>query len=124
MSHKKEVHTHLPVSQEVEVQAGYLLEQYHHIAGNLHVSSSREQAEGTLAEINNMPEATQMALLKILSKEHDTDAADVLNALHELSPNKNIRKEARRSLIHLEGARVYPGWSPPTTDRFAIHMTS
>jgi tetratricopeptide (TPR) repeat protein len=123
MSRKKEVHTHLPVSQENEAQAEHLHEQYHHIAGDLHVSSSREQAEGALAEISNMPEATQMALLKILSKEYDTDAADVLNALHELSPNKNIRKEARRSLIHLEGARVYPDWSPPATDRFAT-MTS
>ena len=124
MSRKKEVHTHLPVSQEDEAQAEHLFEQYHHIAGDLHVSSSREQVEAALAEISSMPEATQMALLKILSKEYDTDAADVLNALHELSPNKNIRKEARRSLIHLEGARVYPGWSPPATDRFATLMTS
>src|SRR6266702_142406 len=120
MSRKKEVHTHLPVSQEDEAQAEHLFEQYHHIAGDLHVSSSREQVEAALAEISSMPEATQMALLKILSKEYDTDAADVLNALHELSPNKNIRKEARRALIRLEEARVYPGWSPPTTDRFAI----
>ncbi len=124
MSRKKEVHSHLPVSQEDEAQAEHLLEQYHDIAGDLHVSGSREQAAAALAAIIDMPEAAQMALLKLLSKEFDTDAADVLNALHELSPNKNIRKEARRALIRLEEVRVYPGWSPPTTDRFAIQMTS
>ena len=124
MSRKKDVHLHLPVSQEDEAQAGYLLEQYHDIAGDLHVSGSREQAAEALAAISNRPEATQMALLKHLSKEYDTDAADVLNALHELSPNKSIRKEARRALIRLEEARVHPGWNAPTTDRFALQMTS
>src|SRR5260370_13779847 len=54
-----------------------------------------------------------MALLKELSKEHENDAADVLIAVNELSPIKNVRKEARRSLIRLEELRVYPQWQPP-----------
>lgn len=124
MSRKKDVNIHPPVTQEDEAQAQHLHEQYHHIAGDLHVSNSREQAETALAEINSMSESTQMALLKILSREHETDAADVLTALHELSPNKNIRKEARRSLIRLEETRVYPVWSPPTHERFATQLTS
>jgi len=124
MSRKKDVNIHPPVTQEDEAQAQHLLEQYHHIAGDLHVGNSREQAETALAEINSMPESTQMALLKLLSREQKSDAADVLTALHELSPNKNIRKEARRSLIRLEEARVYPVWSPPTIERFATQLTS
>jgi len=69
MSRKKDVHTHLPVSQEDEAQAEHMLEQYHDIASDLHVSGSREQSAAALAAIMDMPEATQMALLKFLSKE-------------------------------------------------------
>ena len=104
------------------MQAQHVLEQYHQVANNLHTSTDRKQAETALTEINNMPEGTQIALLKALSKEHHTDAADVLLAINELSPIKSIRKEARRSLIRLEEARIYPEWSPPVDRTPAIQF--
>src|SRR5436853_7790461 len=91
--------TQISVSQEEDVQAQHMLEQYHQIATNLHESKDREQTEAVLAEINTMPEGAQIALLKALSKEQHVDAADVVAALNELSPLKSVRKEARRSLI-------------------------
>ncbi|MGZ3610328.1 MAG: tetratricopeptide repeat protein, partial [Ktedonobacteraceae bacterium] len=45
-------------------------------------------------------------------KQQDTNAADVLLAINELAPNKAIRKEARRALIQLAGAKIYPSWTP------------
>ena len=122
MTRKKE--TNSVVSQEDNAQVQHLLEQSHQIADNLHNSSSQEEAEAVLSDINSMPEASQLALLKALSKEHDTDAADVLIAINELSPNKSIRKEARRSLIRLEGAKVYPGWKPPVSHTPAVQIST
>src|SRR5438105_3266132 len=109
----KKKNTQISVSQEDNAQAQHILEQYQQIANDLHTSADQEQAEAVLAEINNMPEGAQFALLKALSKEQDTDAADVLIAIYELSPIKSVRKEARRSLIRLEGAKIYPHWKPP-----------
>jgi tetratricopeptide (TPR) repeat protein len=109
----KKKNTQTPVSQEENVQAQQMLEQYHQIANDLHVSKDQEQTETVLAAINTMPEGAQIALLKALSKQHHADAADILSALHELSPLKPVRKEARRSLIQLEGARIYPQWQLP-----------
>ncbi len=111
MTRKKDIDTILSPENEEQVQR--LLEQFHQVVYELHNSTNANQAETALTEINRIPEAVQMALVKALSKEHTTDAADVLLALHELSPNKNVRKEARRSLIRLEGARIYPRWNPP-----------
>src|SRR5438270_12625514 len=113
MTRKKETDT--VVSEEDNAQVQHLLGQFHQLAGNLHSSSSPEEAGAVLSDINSMPEASQLALLKALSKKHDTDAADVLIAINELSPSKNVRQEARRSLIRLEGAKVYPRWNPPVS---------
>ncbi|HKV02691.1 MAG TPA: hypothetical protein VJQ26_11230, partial [Ktedonobacteraceae bacterium] len=111
------------VSQEDNVQAQQVLEHYHQVAQNLRLSTDQKQAESALTEINNMSEGAQVALLKALAKEHQTDAADVLLAINELSPLKDVRKEARRSLIQLEGARIYPRWRPPVQQPFALQVT-
>jgi tetratricopeptide (TPR) repeat protein len=100
------------VSHEDDARLAHLLEQRHEIAEELHNSTSRAQAETALAELTTTGEASQMALLKALAKQHDTDAADLLLAINELTPNKAIRKEARRALIQLAGAKVYPSWTP------------
>jgi tetratricopeptide (TPR) repeat protein len=110
MASKKEVDASTPQGDSARIQQ--LLELRHHIAEELHSSSSREQAERALAEISNADETTQMALLKALVKQSDTDAADVLLAINELTQNKAVRKESRRALIQLAGARVYPSWTP------------
>src|SRR5437588_5681665 len=111
----KKKNTQIAVSQEDNTQAQHILEQYHEIAGNLHTSTDQKQAEDALTEINNMPEGAQIALVKALSKELHIDAADVLLAINELSPVKSVRKEAKRSLIRLEEARIYPGWISPVS---------
>ena len=88
MAKIKKKTSQIPVSVEETTQAQDLLGRYHEIARNLHESTNQAQAEAALAEINNMPEGAQMALLKNLAKEHHTDAADVLVAINELSPDK------------------------------------
>ncbi len=109
----KKKNTQISLPQEENTQVQYVFEQYHQIANHLHASKDQKQAETALVEINNLSESAQIALLKELSKEHQVDAADVVIALNQLSPLKSIRKEARRSLIRLESARIYPQWEPP-----------
>ena len=120
----KKKHTQPSISQEESKQAQQLLEQYHAVANNLHESSDQKQAETALTEINDMPEGVQMALVKALSKETNTDAADVLSAINALSPSKNVRKEAKRSLIKLEETKIYPHWSPPIEQVSLIQFPS
>jgi tetratricopeptide (TPR) repeat protein len=110
MTKKKE--QQVAVSPEDEAQAQAVLEQFHTIAGTLRLSADQQQAEEALAPVTELTEAAQMALLKALSNEHDIDAADVLSAINVLSPIKNVRKEARRSLIRLEQFKIYPQWEP------------
>src|SRR5437588_11303024 len=119
----KKKNTQIAVSQEDNTQAQHILEQYHEIAGNWHTSTDKKQAEDALTEINNLPEGAHIALLKALSKELHTDAADVLIAINELSTIKSVRKEARRSLIRLEGARIYQQWKPPVQPTLVVQVT-
>src|SRR5947208_1901867 len=118
MAKKKQV-SH-PVSQEDNEQAQGVLEQYHQIANELHTAKDQKQAETALAAIVTLPESAQFALLKALAKERHTDAADVVLAINELSPLKSVRKEARRSLIQLQGARIYPQWEPPVRPSLVV----
>ena len=124
MAKIKKKTSQIPVSLENTTQAQDLFGSYHEIARNLRESTNQAQAEAALTEINNMPEGAQMALIKSLSKEHHTDAADVLVAINELSPLKSVRKEARRSLIGLQGVRIYPQWSPPVDRLPAVQISS
>ena len=110
MASKKDTNAFTPQGDTTQVQQ--LLELRRRIAEELHGSTSRKQAERALAEISTTDEATQMALLKALARQHDTDAADVLLAVNELTTNKAVRKESRRALIQLAGAKIYPSWTP------------
>ncbi len=123
MAKIKKKTTQLVITQENNTQAQPIFDQYHEIAEHLHASTNQEQAEAALSEINSLPEGAQVALLKALSREQHTDAADVLAAINELSPIKDIRKEARRSLIRLEEVRIYPRWSPPIDRTPAVQVT-
>ncbi|GAC1348822.1 MAG: hypothetical protein NVSMB27_18060 [Ktedonobacteraceae bacterium] len=120
MSKKKD--QKVPVSLVDEAQAREVLGKYRQIAQELHSSTDQQQAEAALTTITSMSEAAQMALLKLLSKELHSDAADILSAINELSPIKNVRKEARRSLIRLEEGRIYPQWESPV-DRTPLVAT-
>jgi tetratricopeptide (TPR) repeat protein len=124
MAKIKKKTSQIPVSLENTTQAQDLLDRYHEIARNLHESTNQAQAEAALAEINNLPEGAQITFLKALSREHHTNAADVLIAINELSPAKSVRKEARRSLIGLQGVRIYPQWSPPVDRTPAVQVTT
>lgn len=99
-------------AQGDSAQVQQTLAHYHQIAGDLHKSSDRKQAETALAEINGLSEGTQMALLKALTTQRHSDAADLLAAMHELSPLKNVRKEAKRALLRMAEAKIYPTWEP------------
>ena len=63
----KKKHQSLQVSQEDQTQAQRVFEQYHQIAEGLRLSTTREQAEAALAEINSMTEPAQVALSKALA---------------------------------------------------------
>ena len=79
MTRKKEIN--LAISAEENTQVQDLLAYYHQIADTLHTSADQQQAEAALADITSLPETSQLALLKALSKELHTDAADLLLAL-------------------------------------------
>lgn len=121
MAKKKTQHT--PVSQQDNEQAQQALAQYHSLANDLRTITALEQIDSILNDINNLPESVQLALLKALGKEQNSDAADLLAAIYEYSPIKNVRKEARRSLIQLEGSRVYPDWRPPVQQPAVLQFT-
>jgi len=110
------------VSQPDEAEAQPQLGRFHQVAQKLHSTNNQEQAEAAITAITSMSEGAQVALLKALSREHHTDAADVLSAINQLSPIKDIRKEARRSLIRLEQDRIYPQWEAPVDRTPAIVM--
>ncbi len=110
MTAKKPTHPQLSQNDEARIQL--LLARRQAIAEELHGSTSRAQAEEALAAVFAVDEATQMGLLKSLVRVHDVDSADLLLAVHELAPEKAVRKEARRALIQLAGAKVYPSWTP------------
>ncbi|HEX3643423.1 MAG TPA: hypothetical protein VHV10_19220, partial [Ktedonobacteraceae bacterium] len=111
MSQKKETGTQL--SQEDHQQIQDLFSRYHQIAERLHNSADQAQAEATLAAITVWPTPIQLTLVKMLARENNTDAADVLTAIHTLGIHKDIRKEARRGLIRLEATKTYSRWKPP-----------
>jgi tetratricopeptide (TPR) repeat protein len=122
MTRKKENDTVL--SSEDNAQVQHILDQFHQIAASLYQATNQQQAEAALSSISDLPETAQLALLKELSRQRDSDAAAILLALNELSHDKTIRKEARRSLIRLEEAKIYPEWKPPTAQTPIIQFTT
>ena len=118
MTKKKDHHNAkniAPASLSVEEQSQMQqqLASYRETAQSLHQSGDEAQIAQALAPITSIAEAAQMALVKALSKEQTIESADVLSALYARSPLKEVRKEARRSLIRLEAAKIYPQWEPP-----------
>lgn len=118
MAAKKAKQSQTPVGDEVFIQR--ILEQRRDIAAELRQSTSRTQASQALAEIFQATPDTQFGLVKALAKQQEVDAADVLLAMHELAPQKEVRKEARRALIQLAGSKIYPSWAPGSEQPTAI----
>ncbi len=109
----KKNHRQSVAPQQDNAQIQQLLAQYRQIAQSLYSSRDETQAGQALTPITSLPEASQLALLKAISKETTTDAANVLLAVNILAPLKEARKEAKRSLLRLETAKIYPQWTPP-----------
>ena len=103
----------LSISQEAQAQTQQVFAHYQQLANEVRATTERQAAETALVEINDLSEESQFALLKALGREKSIDAADLLLAINELSPMKSVRKEARRVLIQLASAKVYPRWKPP-----------
>ncbi len=97
--------------QDAQVQQ--VLAQYRSIAQNIRQSRNADQVIDALTPITDLPETSQIALLKAISKENITAAADVVLATNTYAPAKEVRKEARRSLLRLESNNVYAEWELP-----------
>ncbi len=120
MSRKKEAEIQLSEADTNQIQD--LISHYKTIAENLHMSTDKVQAETAIAAISALPESTQVAFVKTLTKTNDSAAADIVLAVNALSPSKEARKEARRSLIRFEGSKVYPTWTPPVVQTSAVQV--
>jgi tetratricopeptide (TPR) repeat protein len=118
MTKKKD--TPFQIAQEEKEQVESIVQSYRQRAQNLCETTDRQQVETALADINALPEAAQMALLDALTKESTSQAAVILLAIHLFGALKAVRKEAKRALIRLEGARVYPRWQPPTEQALPV----
>jgi tetratricopeptide (TPR) repeat protein len=101
------------LSQEEQNQLQQALAHYNEVAQALHNSTQQPEVEAALRSLTSLPENVQIAYLKALSKESTANAADVVAAFNALAPAKEVRKEAKRSLIRLEGGKTYPQWTPP-----------
>ncbi len=112
------------VSQEEDTLVQQQLANYRQIAAALYNNSDTNQAETALAPITDLSESAQIVLLQALSREKTTEAADVLLAVNTFAPLKEVRKEARRSLIRLEAARLYPQWTPPSPPAPVVEETA
>jgi tetratricopeptide (TPR) repeat protein len=110
-------------AQELKAQADqeqlqHLLASYQQIGQQLDVAEKTARVEEALSDIFSQSVPTQLAFFKELGKREDVVAANILNAAYHLAPEKEARKEARRSLIQLEGAKIIPEWVPPTPPSF------
>ena len=120
MARKEEQNT--IISDEENRQLLNILEHSMELAQQLHSSTTQAQAETVLTDITSLSEDVQMALLKALVKAQTLDAADILTALNAFSLNKEIRKEARRSLIRLDAVKLHSQWTPPIAQASAIQV--
>lgn len=120
MARKKEADVAASVEEQSQIQQ--FLDNYQQIADTLHKSTDQAAVEAALSAFNNQEEAIQIAILKALSREQNPAAADLLAAINAVSQRKEVRKEARRSLLRLEASKTYPQWTPPITHASAVQL--
>jgi Flp pilus assembly protein TadD, contains TPR repeats len=82
-------------------------------AQDLNASQSIANALRVLQPLHDLPEDEQISLLKELGKKNDQAAADLMQAVLNLSDNKKVRKEARSRIIQLESKDIYSDWTVP-----------
>lgn len=93
------------------------IEQYTKLAQQLNASKTIEDAMEVIAPIDSLDQDEQITFLKEISQKNDLAAADLAQALMQLSDNKAVRKEARRRIVQLENNDIYSEWEPPTANR-------
>lgn len=79
------------------------------IAAALRAASDREGMLAALVPLTSLAEREQVGIATTLGNqrgEHAADAADIAEALAELSPDRAAAKEARRAAIRLRSANV------------------
>ncbi|MBO0781440.1 MAG: hypothetical protein J2P37_21685, partial [Ktedonobacteraceae bacterium] len=99
-------------TQPPDPQIQQLINTHQSIAANLHNNTSEEDIRETLAPCFDLPEESQLTLLKALASEQTVQAADIALAIQTYTEIKAVRKEARRALLQLQSARIYPAWEP------------
>ncbi|GCE20311.1 hypothetical protein [Dictyobacter kobayashii] len=112
----------IQLSPEEMSQVESIHTQYPTIATQLHESKDQTQIEAALKDIFALSEAAQIALIKSLAKTNRAEAADVLAGINAVSPQKEVRKEARRGLLRLGGSKVTPHWTAPIIHAPAVQM--
>jgi tetratricopeptide (TPR) repeat protein len=120
MARKKEPATVLSEQDSAQVQS--LLAHFETVAQALYKSTRQAEAEAALRPISDLPESAQLSLLKELAKTSSPAAADIAVALNVFDSPKEVRKEARRTLLRLETAKIYPQWHPPISHAPAIQV--
>ncbi len=99
---------------EEEAQIQHIQTHLPQMAQKLRKSRNETQIESALALFIEASESVQLAVLRILARERTTDAADIALAVNTYTPVKEVRKEARRTLIRLESGNIYPEWELPS----------
>ncbi|GER89242.1 hypothetical protein KDW_34040 [Dictyobacter vulcani] len=120
MSPKKQQDIQLSAEENTQVED--VFSRYQSISQQLHASDGQAQIETALQEIFALSEAAQISLVKSLAKTNTVEAADVLVAINALSPQKEVRKEARRGLLRLEGSKITPRWIAPAAQTPAVQI--
>jgi len=120
MSRKNENITTLSENENTQLHA--ILEREQALAQQIRNSTTQAQAEAALYDITTLAEPVQIAFLKTSLKEPTRDTADIATALNAFSPLKEVRKEARRSLLRLDTAKLYSSWTPPIAQASAIQV--
>lgn len=75
-----------------------------------------------LSEVESVPETVALAYAERLGRMRSAearDAADVAQALGELSPRKEVAREARRARLRLRSAGILPALVVPAAERAA-----
>jgi len=107
------LHAELSLSAEQDKTIGQALSRVPAIAAALEAASSREEVAAALAELYALGPAMLVAFLDRLARRHERSAMQIAVALAELSESKEVRREARRTLLRLTSAGVRPTWNLP-----------
>lgn len=102
-----------PPTGQLSTTAQQYLAHYTQHAQDLNASQSLADALRVLQPLHDLPEDEQINLLKELGKKNDQAAADLMQAILNLSDNKKVRKEARSRVIQLESKDIYSDWTVP-----------